>query len=761
MLKQHIKTIFKLAATGSVRCALVWCVATFFLSAASALAQEKPSEKITYDDHAKPIFLQRCSTCHNADRQDGDLDVTNYTNLMLGGGSGDAIEPGSASDSYLFRLVTHEDSPEMPPSGNKIPDAQIQMLRKWIDGGALENSGSVAKKRKPKKDYSTVSVADKRPETEPVPSRLPLVPQHVAKRPSTVHSIATNPWSDHVAVSSPKQVLLYRVGDLAFRGVIPFPEGQPESIRFSRSGSLLVIGGGKPGASGKVLVWDAVEGRRVAVVGDELDSVLASDINSAQTLVALGGPKKVVRVYDIDGDLNYEIGKHTDWITALQFSPDGMSLVTGDRNGGVHVWESETGNELLTLSGHKDAITAVDWRLDGRLVMTASEDGSVRIWDGGSGKQIKTWNACGQGVTSACFTRDGLVVTGGRDRAVRVWDQNGKKIHEYEKMLDHVSSVAFCNETNRVISGDWLGKIRVHEKANAKSVGSLDGNPPTLETRIAQAQQRLNSATEALKPIERDAADLDSRIEAIEAQNDADSQMRKDAESLLATIAAKRAQVDGLLKSTAQKQQAWQRELAQKKKAAPQVSSSLSSARAALAALGEDADMQQTIDKLSARKDRLDKRIATLAEKLKQANEKKKISKTEIAKFKTKHDETQKRLAMLGDSILKREIQIGKANDQRLKLQQQIAKARQGVANPKQELEHWKQELQFAQDLSRLQTSLTEAEEAEQRKQDDVAAAEEKRKAAEAEVQQAKQKTAELSEAVQSIEQQIRDLKVK
>ena len=198
-MNQHNKTMMNFAATGLFRCAVVWCVAVSFAS-----AQEKPAEKITYNDHVKPILLQRCSSCHSADRQDGDLDVTNYTNLMLGGGSGDAIEPGSSADSYLFRLVTHEDSPEMPPSGNKIPDSQIEVLRKWIDGGALENSGSVAKKRKPKKDYSTVSVADKRPATEPVPSRLPLVPQHVAKRPSTVHSIATNPWSDHVAISSPK-----------------------------------------------------------------------------------------------------------------------------------------------------------------------------------------------------------------------------------------------------------------------------------------------------------------------------------------------------------------------------------------------------------------------------------------------------------------------------------------------------------------------------------------------------------------------------
>ena len=528
------------------------------LTFASAVSgQEKAPAKITFDDHAKPVLVQRCSACHNGERKEGDLDVTNYTNLMIGGGSGEVIEAGSADESYLFRLVTHEDSPEMPPGGTKIPDPQIDILRKWIDGGALENSGSVAKKRKPKKDYSTVAAGDKRPEVEPVPSRLSVVPQHVGQRPSSVHSMTTNPWSPYVAISSPKQVLIYRMKDFALRGIVPFPEGQPESIRFSRNGNLLAIGGGRPGASGKVLLWDAQRGRRVAIVGDELDSVLASDINPAQTLVALGGPKKIVRVYDIDGELNYELTKHTDWVTALQFSPNGKFLVSGDRNGGVHAWEADTGNEVLTLGGHSKAITSIDWRVDSKLLLTASEDGTVRIWDGNTGKQIKNWNACGPGVTSACFTRDGLIVTGGRDRLVRVWDQNAKLIHQYEAMADQVTSVAYCSETNRVIAGDWSGKIHVWEKAVSKPIGWLNGNPPTIETRIAEVQQQLNKAAEILRPLEQQTAELDARIAALKAQNEADVQTRNTTTATLNAAKQKLAQADGQLKSTVEQQESW------------------------------------------------------------------------------------------------------------------------------------------------------------------------------------------------------------
>ena len=72
-------------------------------------------EKITFDDHIKSLFRARCAACHNPDKKNGDLDVTNYTGLMLGGGSGEVVSPGDVGGSYLCALVTHDDEPAMPP----------------------------------------------------------------------------------------------------------------------------------------------------------------------------------------------------------------------------------------------------------------------------------------------------------------------------------------------------------------------------------------------------------------------------------------------------------------------------------------------------------------------------------------------------------------------------------------------------------------------------------------------------------------------
>ena len=300
-----------------------------------AVAQDETDQKkITYDDHVKQILVQRCSTCHNSEKREGDLDITNYTNLMQGGGSGPVIEPLDSAASFLYKLITHEDSPEMPPSGTKIPAAEILAIAKWIDFGALENKGSAAPKAKPKFDMAMSANPTARPDAMPMPLRMPLEPV-VKTRRQSVLAIATSPWAPIAAVAAPKQILLYNTQTLELAGVLPMEEGSAHSLRFSRNGQLLLAGGGLDGASGKTIMFNVITGERITEVGDELETVLASDISPTHELIAIGGPNKLVKILSAaDGSPIAEISKHTEWVTAIEFSPDGKQLLAAGRGPG-------------------------------------------------------------------------------------------------------------------------------------------------------------------------------------------------------------------------------------------------------------------------------------------------------------------------------------------------------------------------------------------------------------------------------------------
>ncbi len=461
----------------------------------------RAEDKVTYDDHIVPIFRQRCGSCHNPTAKKADLDVTNYLKLMQGGASGASISPSDADGSYLFALVTRQAEPFMPQNADKLPDAEIDLLRRWINGGALENAGSQAAKPKPKMAMAAAGASGVRPEVIPLPPRMVLEPSFRIARPPMARSLATSPWAPLVAVTSQRQVLLYNTQTLELVGVFPFPEGQPNVVRFSRDGRLLLAGGGRPAASGKVVVWDITTGEQVFEVGKELDVVLAADISTDHKLIALGGPHRRVKVYSTEtGELKYEIAKHTDWVLATEFSPDGVLLATADRNGGLCVWETDSGHEYLTLTGHTAAVNAVAWRGDSNLLASASEDATVWLWEMENGTAVKNWNAKAA-LASLDFTRDGNLVTGGRDGIVRLWNQEGQPIKEMPSIGDMAVSVAFCDEAQRAIAASWSGALQVFKADDAAVVGSLMTNPPTLDERLAAANAALQQKTAASAPL--------------------------------------------------------------------------------------------------------------------------------------------------------------------------------------------------------------------------------------------------------------------
>ena len=474
----------------------VVCLVASLLVATCAAAEDK----VTYDDHLAPILRQRCSTCHSGTTKKADLDVTNYLSLMQGGASGAVIEPGDADASYLFSLVTHEAEPFMPQNADKMPDAEIDLLRSWINAGALENKGSQAVKPKANMIAAVAVAPGARPKVIPLPPRLVLEPYFRTTAAPMARSLATSPWAPLVAVAGQRQVLLYNTSTFELVGVFPFPEGQPSVVRFSRDGALLLAGGGRPAASGKVVVWDITTGERVFEVGNELDAVLAADISADRSQIALGGPQRVVRVYSTaTGELQFEITKHTDWVLSVEFSPDGVLLATADRNGGLLLWEAHTGRDYLTLSGHTGAVTSLSWRGDSNLLASGSEDATVRLWEPDNGTQVKTWNAQ-TGVLALEFARDGRLATCGRDQVTRLWDQNGQQLAATPPLGEVAVSVTVCDETNRLVAGNWSGAVQAYQAEDAALVGSLATNPATLAERLQVAEQHYQETTASRGP---------------------------------------------------------------------------------------------------------------------------------------------------------------------------------------------------------------------------------------------------------------------
>jgi hypothetical protein len=479
---------------------------TAFLLLAPCAATAANQPKINFEEHIRPIFREHCCACHNQGKATNDLALDSYERVRKGGASGEVVTPGDPDNSYLISLVSHKDQPHMPPSGDKIPADKIELLKKWIAEGAIKDSGSKAVVKKAAVNLTMTAGAARPAGPLVMPEGVLCQPLVYTPRPAAITALAASPWAPLVAIAGQRQIVLYNSDTMELAGVLPFPEGIPYSLRFSRSGKLLLAGGGKSASRGLAAVYDVRSGKRLSQVGDELDAVLTADINSSQTLIALGGPQKIVRLFNVaDGSQAVEIHKHTDWVTAVEFSPDGVLLATADRAGGVWIWEAGTDREFHALDGHKAAVTCMSWRDDSNVLATGSEDGSIALWAMESGKRIKNISAHGGGVTSLQFLHDGRLVSGGRDHRVKLWGPGGNEIRQFEPFGELVMKVAVTHDGGRIAAGDWSGEVRLTSTADGKIAGRLAANPPTLETALKQRQAEAVAARAAAEQAAREA----------------------------------------------------------------------------------------------------------------------------------------------------------------------------------------------------------------------------------------------------------------
>ena len=214
---------------------------------------------------------------------------------MDGSDNGKVVETGDPDKSVLYKVLVHAEEPYMPKNGDKLPDAQIERHpRNGSKATPPKKAGGRRRQDRTTGPAVAVVPVEEKPKGPPQCRRNGSSSRSPHHARGAVPSVAGSPWAPLVALAAQKQVLLYNTDTLELVGVLPFPEGFPAIVRFSHNGSLLIAGGGIGAKLGHVVIWDVITGRSITDVGDEFDTVLAADISPDQSLVALGGPSRLV-----------------------------------------------------------------------------------------------------------------------------------------------------------------------------------------------------------------------------------------------------------------------------------------------------------------------------------------------------------------------------------------------------------------------------------------------------------------------------------
>ncbi|MFM7168325.1 MAG: c-type cytochrome domain-containing protein [Planctomycetaceae bacterium] len=439
-------------------------------------------------DQVRAVFQKRCFACHRGEQARGALDLSSVAAIRAGGSTGAAVISGKPEESLIYVLPAHLETPRMPPSGNKLPQRELDLIHAWISGGLSEKPAATA----PQAKTATVAarVPAKRPAEATTAAKLSaLTPEMVLPRENVkpafiratarpvkpqlrpVTALASSPASSLIAVPDGQRVLVYDWTDLSVKQILKFP-GDVFALRFSRDGRILIAGGGVGSQSGLVKGWETTTGEELFSVGSEPDIVLAADISPDGRLIALGGPAKVVRVYDsVSGQLIGEQKKHTDWILELQFSRDGLLLASGDRFGTVLVSEAATAAEFAVLRGHTGPVSGFHWAAESDQLTSSGHDGTVRTWNLHNATKVSQFSA---GAPVLTFDHDpaGALLLGLKSGKVSVTGLDGSPLRNWS-LADEAVQLVLTQDGSHTVLADATGNVQLFRNSDGQVVGEF------------------------------------------------------------------------------------------------------------------------------------------------------------------------------------------------------------------------------------------------------------------------------------------------
>lgn len=89
--------------------------------------------EVSYQNDIIPLWVQ-CVGCHNGSEPPDLRDNVSYNEILNG-----YVVPSNADASILYKSLLGTDGIELMPPGAMWPDEKINLVRDWINQGALNN----------------------------------------------------------------------------------------------------------------------------------------------------------------------------------------------------------------------------------------------------------------------------------------------------------------------------------------------------------------------------------------------------------------------------------------------------------------------------------------------------------------------------------------------------------------------------------------------------------------------------------------------
>jgi mono/diheme cytochrome c family protein len=102
---------------------------------ALAIALRAAAQDEFFEKNVRPIFVNRCSGCHNPRTLKAGLDLTTAAGFYKGGDSGPVVDAAKPEQSRMLKYLSYLETVKMPPTG-KLKDDELAAIGEWVKAGA-------------------------------------------------------------------------------------------------------------------------------------------------------------------------------------------------------------------------------------------------------------------------------------------------------------------------------------------------------------------------------------------------------------------------------------------------------------------------------------------------------------------------------------------------------------------------------------------------------------------------------------------------
>jgi WD40 repeat protein len=160
---------------------------------------------------------------------------------------------------------------------------------------------------------------------------------------------------------------------------------------------------------------------------------------------------------------------HTDYITALAWSPDGTTLASGSYDKTVRVWALNQGAVERKVLRFEEFVFALAWSMNPGLLTVAEENGRISVWKAGEHIVALDFNCGYKEISSIAWSPSGaLMAIAAFDRPeVQVFSAGGKALGLLQGHASGVRAVAWSPDGSRLASAgpDGIQVGELHPRA--------------------------------------------------------------------------------------------------------------------------------------------------------------------------------------------------------------------------------------------------------------------------------------------------------